>query len=215
MRVYRYLKKKYGLQALSEQRLRISNILDLNDPFEFFAVEMAGPIFRQGMNAGKSGIAEKYGILCFSRDWKNPVQWAHYANGHKGVCLGFDIPSSFLEKVTYVEERIVHDGKPDEELVIKLLKTKYIHWVYEKEYRSFVPHKEPEVKIVNGEKKYIYYMDFSDELILKNVIVGAKSNISRDELDNALGTLNSKVKIFKARAGYKKFEMAIDKADSL
>lgn len=205
MRVYRFLKKEYGLEAIRDRRLKISDIRKLNDPFEFFAVDMTDPNFREGMNAGKDGIAEESGILCFSRDWSNPVQWAHYADNHEGVCLGFDRPSSLLEKVTYVEDRIDLDGKMDEELVMKLLKTKYIHWSYEKEYRAFIPRKENE--------KGIYYFEFSDKLILENVIVGEKSKISPGELNNALGSLKPKVEVFKVRPGFEKFEMVKD--DSL
>ena len=32
------------------------------------------------------------GLLCFSRHWYSPALWAHYADNHKGMCLGFDIP---------------------------------------------------------------------------------------------------------------------------
>lgn len=181
--------------------------MDLNDPFEFFGVEMTDPIFRKGMNAAKSSIAEISGILCFSRNWKNPVQWAHYADRHKGVCLGFDIPSSFLEIVTYVEKRIAHDGQLYDDLVMRLLKTKFIHWDYEEEYRIFVP--------LEKHEKGIYYTDFSDDQILENVIVGANSSISRGELNDALGTLKPKVEVFKAQAGLEKFEMVKNKDDSL
>ena len=205
MRGHHFLNEKYGLEDIKNQRLKISELMDLNDPFEFFSVVMTDPIFRNSMNAGRSSIAEISGVLCFSRNWKNPVQWAHYADRHKGVCLGFNIPSSFLEKVTYVEKRIAHDGQMNEELCMRLLKTKYIHWEYEEEYRVFVPLEEHE----NG----IYYTDFSDKLILKNVIVGANSSISRGDLNNALGTLKPKVEVFKARAGFENFEMVED--DSL
>jgi hypothetical protein len=127
MRVYHFLNEKYGLEDINKQRLKISKLMDLNDPFEFLCVEMTDPIFRNCMSAGKNGIAEISGVLCFSRNWKNPVQWAHYADRHKGVCLGFNIPSSCLEKVTYVEKRIAHDGQMNEKLCRRLLNTKYIH----------------------------------------------------------------------------------------
>lgn len=44
---------------------------------------------------------EDCGILCFSKNWNNPVQWAHYADKHKGFCLGFDVPDEHPTKVTY------------------------------------------------------------------------------------------------------------------
>jgi hypothetical protein len=43
-------------------------------------------------------------MLCFSRDWHNPVQWSHYADKHRGICLGFDVPDSLLVPVQYTKE---------------------------------------------------------------------------------------------------------------
>jgi hypothetical protein len=39
-----------------------------------------------------------------SRSWENPVLWSHYAEGHKGVCLGFDVKEELLEEVKYADE---------------------------------------------------------------------------------------------------------------
>ena len=32
-----------------------------------------------------------HGVTCFSRKKDNILMWSHYANDHKGICLGFDI----------------------------------------------------------------------------------------------------------------------------
>ena len=37
-----------------------------------------------------------FGVCCFSRTLYNAVMWSHHANGHKGVCLYYEIPPSFI-----------------------------------------------------------------------------------------------------------------------
>ena len=48
------------------------------------------------------------GILCFSLNWTSLLLWAHYADNHKGICLGFDLqdgPDWYVYPVSYVKER--------------------------------------------------------------------------------------------------------------
>ena len=41
MHVYHFLCAKFGLEALRKRRLRVSRIMDLNDPFEFLGVDLS------------------------------------------------------------------------------------------------------------------------------------------------------------------------------
>jgi hypothetical protein len=34
-------------------------------------------------------IFKKYGVISFCRNYKDPLMWGHYANGHNGVCVRF------------------------------------------------------------------------------------------------------------------------------
>ena len=99
MIVYYFTSAKYGLENLKLKRLKISEFSNVNDPFELLGIEMREKEVRETVNFEKSKISKKYGLLCFSEDKYNPVQWAHYADNHKGVCLGFDIPENKLRKV--------------------------------------------------------------------------------------------------------------------
>ena len=80
-----------------------------------------------------------------------------------------------------------------------LLFTKFSHWRYEQEYRVFVNLDED----IDG----LYYMDFSDRLALKVVIVGDQSSVTRAEVSSALGDLETDVEAFKARASFKAFDV--------
>ncbi|WP_424947682.1 DUF2971 domain-containing protein [Candidatus Spongiihabitans sp.] len=143
MRVYKFLNKKYGLEALRDKRLKISNIMDLNDPFEFLGVELSNKHDRRSFEGLKCHLSKKYGLLCFSESRKNPVQWAHYAEEYKGLCLGFDIPETNknLLKVRYVENRFRSPKNKEDanNFMDKLLTRKFLHWKYEQEYRCFEP----------------------------------------------------------------------------
>jgi hypothetical protein len=142
MRVYHFVKAKDGLSNLEKRHLKISIIMELNDPFEFLGAELSDRNFRKAIKKTKKDLSKTKGILCFSKNWTNPVQWSHYTDKHKGLCLGFDVPDHFLAKVDYVKERLSQNGEINEELMLKFLTTKFEHWSYEKEYRLFVDLKE-------------------------------------------------------------------------
>ncbi len=207
MRVYRFLDEKYGLKSLRERRLRISRILELNDPFEMLAISVNERNFRAAFMKGRAEIAKQSGLVCFSRNWRSPVQWAHYTNKHRGLCLGFDVPDSFLEQVTYVEKRLPINTPLDENLVRKLLTTKFSHWQYEEEHRAFVPLREAEGKH--------YFIDFGETLSLKEVMVGTYSAITRAKLRKALGSLTKEVDAFRVRPGFKDFEIVRQQKESM
>jgi hypothetical protein len=77
MRVYKFLTDKYGLKALRDRRLKISEVHSLNDPFDLLPFDLADSELREGVLASSLEIGQKYGMLCFSQHWTNPVLWAH------------------------------------------------------------------------------------------------------------------------------------------
>ena len=46
------------------------------------------------------------GLVWFSANWNNPVQWSHYADHHRDLCLGFKVTAQ-AHKVAYVSERLL------------------------------------------------------------------------------------------------------------
>ena len=51
MRVYHFIKAKYGLQDLRKRRLKIARIMELNDPFEFIGIDSPDAELRQALEA--------------------------------------------------------------------------------------------------------------------------------------------------------------------
>lgn len=210
MRVYHFVNHKYGLEDLKNRYLKISTLDELNDPFELFGINLADKDLRHTFRKLKDKLTEQIGLLCFSRDWHNPVLWSHYAEKHQGLCLGFDIPDKFLKQVSYsysrklllkeTEQRLIKN-QLDIDTVKEFLITKYAHWSYEDEVRWLYDLEE------NIQKKSKHVAYFSDDLKLAQVIVGAESTLKRAEIHQALGDYVQQVETFKARLGFQKFEV--------
>jgi hypothetical protein len=105
MRVYHILPAKYAIEDLERRRLKIARLDDLNDPFELMSCELPTPAHREAFQHYKASVARRYGALCFSRAWKNPVLWSHYGDKHKGICLGFDVPDEAIRPIIYTATR--------------------------------------------------------------------------------------------------------------
>lgn len=215
MRVYHFLNKTYGIEALEKRRLRISRIGGLNDPFELLGAELSNPELRRAFSETKEILGQDSGLLCFSKRWRNPVLWSHYADRHRGFCLGFDVPDEHLIEVIYTTKRTAPDllFSDDESVRVDLMKrliaTKFSHWRYESEVRCFV--RLDDVDADSGH----YFCDFSDKLKLTQVLVGSESNVSRNDLEKALGKDNAHVERFKTRAAYKTFNVVQNRKRSL
>jgi hypothetical protein len=216
MLVYHLLNSEHGIDSIDKRRLKIATIKELNDPFELFGVNLSDETLRRAFHKMKDELSNKRGILCFSKSWHNPVLWSHYADKHKGLCLGFEIPDSLLAHVTYSRERLVVNTeklkRPNElpqDIATQFLFTKYEHWPYEEEVRCFVElnDKDPTTEL--------YFAGFSNNLELKSIIIGAQSSITRNDLDIALGDLRSHVTTTKARLAFNSFEVVKQKNDKL
>ena len=70
MRVFHFLNEEFGIKDLREKRLKISEMMSLNDPFEFLSVDLSDLIFRKAMKKTKSQLAKTNGLICFSANWK-------------------------------------------------------------------------------------------------------------------------------------------------
>lgn len=81
-------------------------------------------------------------ILCLSARRDHPLQWAHYANGHKGVCIHFRCEAGTwtggARQVRYRKSRVpirLPLTESEWDMVDKMVLTKAHFWKYEHEYR--------------------------------------------------------------------------------
>lgn len=208
MMLFYFTSEKFGLEAIQKRQLKISRINELNDPFEFLGLQLERDD-RRKLKKWKASMAEHYGLICMSSDWQHPLLWGHYADKHRGICLGFDVSADLgFTKVTYSRERLKLNDLGRESVdsldsvdMKRLLFTKFDAWMYESEYRIFTTlhDKEPE----SG----LYFLSFSDQMRLSQVIVGEGASLTRAELAGVLGDKFGGVNCFKARAGFKNFRV--------
>jgi hypothetical protein len=205
LRVYKFLSAKWGLKALEHKRLKISLFEELNDPYEGKCVHFRTRVERRAWSQAHSWLSSKHGLLCFSKNWENPVIWAHYSDMHRGLCLGFDIPNNDLAQVVEYKDKLLdasnfsswtNDAKL--ELLKKIYSTKFSHWQYEAEVRYFCNLSEKDTETQN------YFIDFSNELSLKEVIFGARFDGDAREVRRAVID-NSSLTFTTARLAFKKF----------
>ena len=208
MRVYKFLTCKYGLKALRDWRLKISELHALNDPFDLLPFDLSDVDLRKRFLATCTQIGKKHGLLCFSKHWHNPVLWAHYADSHKGMCLGFDLPDVGPRAVNYVDRRITLTNRdltnPGEDFANTTFYTKYEDWRYEEEIRLWAR--------LEGRSGDYYFESFNDELCLREVIVGAGNLVSKRKILQALGVHHSGIGILKARPAFDAFRIVEDEA---
>jgi hypothetical protein len=216
LRTYHFVNRQFGLDDIQRRRLKIATLNELNDPFELFGISLHDVGLRHAFREMKQQLSTNRGLLCFSRKWSNPVQWSHYAEKHRGLCLGFDVEDASVGQVSYSRRRLVVEAEKlrdprqlDPDLARRFLFTKYSHWRYEDEVRCFVTlqDKDPSTGL--------YFAEFSDSLRLRQVIVGAESTVTRQELRNALGDLTETVDVFKTRLAFRSFRVVRQRNERL
>jgi hypothetical protein len=145
---------------------------------------------------------KELGILCLTSDPLNLLMWSHYANQHKGFCLGFDTMNKFFRKAIQVKYKqdvpIVDIFSRDKYQAVDELLTKATDWKYEYEWRI--------VDCQNGPGIY----DYPPEA-LKQVILGCKINDNQKvEILELCKNKKPKPEIFQAKMSDRKFTVELE-----
>jgi Protein of unknown function (DUF2971) len=205
--LYYFTSERYGLEAIRDERLKIARIAELNDPFEFLATKFAN-IHDGNLESMKEQLNLNRGVICFSELWYHPMMWAHYADKHKGVALGFDLTdASFMEKVKYVSRPVefpgiyLENGQFDEEAGRAIISTKFSSWRYERECRIFcsLDEKDPVLDL--------YFQTLSSVLELTEVILGERCQVDPDRVHRLLEQRQRKVRVSRAERSRNSFRM--------
>lgn len=181
MQVYHFVSKEYAFKNINNNQLKIATIDELNDPYEFY-VNFASTgrlLNKETLESIKSHYSGIMGLLCFSEKWNNPVMWAHYGDNHKGICMEFDIPNTYLLKVEYKKEPAIVNGNDIDwsSKFVEATKTKFEHWSYEEECRIPVKLDSHEILRRDG----LFFIPFSNKLVLKRVFLGLRCELSVTE----------------------------------
>ncbi|WP_324033910.1 DUF2971 domain-containing protein [Aeromonas caviae] len=191
--------KYTGLLPLSyfdEPNIKLSVLTHLNDPFENITSEniftsirhslqgktSTDDLLERGIEGCRNGIdtiLKLHGIVSFSETPRNSLMWAHYANQHQGICIGYktdlfsSIPNSDIndpfsitikepQKINYDNLRFEEDHSFDiaypqisKQAVIKHLMRKSDEWIYEKEHRCILPYSSASKLLISNDKATI------------------------------------------------------------
>lgn len=212
MRVYNLTTAQFGISNLVFERLKIARFSELNDPFELLAVDVADPDLRAGIFAKKEQINSEKGLICFSKNWRNPLLWSHYADKHHGICLGFDVSTRLLREVSYVKGmRTINVTSPKttqkeiDSFLEKLTITKFYDWKYEDEVRYFVDLKQ--LTPHSG----IYFLKFSQDLLLREVILGSRCDLPIDAIRELTGKFPYAVNVIRSKISFREFSVIQDR----
>ena len=121
-------------------------------------------------------------LHCLSAVYDNLLMWSHYAENHKGICIGYEVkkvhnsPCLFFDDVSVkpyspkikngavpLIEVNYQENMPDpvkvvnktEEAIMNFLTTKAKLWDYEKEWRLFYPSNKIQNKLISVKKNLI------------------------------------------------------------
>lgn len=199
MRVYHFLPAVHALEDIQRKRITISEIDQLNDPFELWCVSQEDQRLRPALREYKKEMSKRFGMICFCKQWHNPLLWSHYADKRRGMCLGFDVDDRKLVPVNYVKDRPALRMPLTQENADQLLFTKYLDWHYEEELRNWFQFDKRE----DGH----YFYPFDGFVQLREVIAGPLCTASEDRIKEALRDYPEGVSVIKARLAFKTFQV--------
>jgi hypothetical protein len=212
MRAFHFLSTDHALQALRKQRLKVAILTELNDPFELFASDLFDAKARRGFETWKDQMSRKFGLLCFSRRWRNPLLWSHYASKHRGVALECEIDDQIVLPVRYRKNRlrldpwrIMSGSGFSEDLAEQLASTKSTHWSYEEEVR--VPIRLSNCMVEGG----MHFEGLSGQVRIVGLVLGPLCTLGERDVESALHR-GQRIALRRARLAFRSFNVARDKS---
>lgn len=157
----------------------------------------------------KKDTNEKFGICSLTSKNNNLLMWSHYANAHKGFCIGFDKFELFdatqgvLGRVIYTDSFPMTPMFGDNQgaSLSFLIMTKSKHWEYEDEYRI--------TKLLAP--RSIFKLN---DTAIKEIVLGCRINPnSRAEIIKTVRNKSSKIKIYDSVIDDKEFKLNLVEVD--
>jgi hypothetical protein len=194
---YKFLSVENAFRVMEQHELKVSIIRELNDIYD--CQPLLGPanvepgyLCREATEKLLATIPDTYGVLCFSKSYRSPLLWGHYAEDAKGIALGFHFNHQSLQDEFDVEYREMRpvlkwpEGTPlDQSDVKQLMKehfgVKALEWKYEEEVRYVVS-----LGACTPRNRMYFTHFFLREL--REVVVGPRCSVSPAYLRHFLAT---------------------------
>jgi hypothetical protein len=231
--LYKYLSCNEGSKAvLSNFTIKYTKPSNFNDPFDckvfsfsdwkvddwanFLSKypehrEQALPLAKRIMdeNLCNFNFTDSFGVFCLSEVNNDILMWSHYADSHKGFCVGFHVNESYFTEifpVNYIKKypKILPIAS-SEDTAKTIMLSKSCHWKYEQEWRKIKLLELPNNNILSEVQSY-------PKEIVASVIFGAK--ISPDFRQKLLNIIDQKclnIDLFDAKPCENEFALKINK----
>ena len=199
MKLYKYMSADFGLEVLKTRKIKVSTILDANDPNEWRPVcpdlkngvddYLKVPRFRAQF---RYLWAYKYGFISLSSRWDNIVMWGHYADKCRGVVVEFTCKEEVpLQKIDYTDIRYVLDEaelcSTDTDKIERLVARKAKAWEYEKEYRLLVDLRACTTRRIGNNT--LFFSGIENAAIrLSGIMLGPESTVTLYDVHDAMGS---------------------------
>ena len=222
--LYYYTPPDHALANLRDGHVKVSSFAGCNDPFELAAFNMRKGAryddrrkFRKRIRDWQGRQECTHGLICFSKTWRSPLMWAHYAGDHTGLCLEFELDETRIQPanhvlldVAYTPVRIRQDTVPPDldritsaEQLQTLCATKFSRWRYERESRLLVDLRAPGIVQRCG----IRFMPMGHGMRLKRIFMGIHTCHPLESIEEALGTRS--VRVLQTRAAFSSFNIVL------
>ena len=212
LRAFRFLSARHALQALQTQEIKISRYDDLNDPFELYGVNLANRKYQRRFIEFKRCISQRYGLLCFSRRWQNPLLWSHYGDRHKGVALEFELDDDIVLEIRYSPrrlrmniERALAIGWFGEQEAYEVAITKTSHWKYEEEVRVSLELSEC------AEKGGLLFKSLGERMKIVGLVFGPLCQLSKEEVQKSIPK-GDRTDVMWSRLAFTSFNVVLNRA---
>lgn len=212
---YHFLSTENAIDDLQNEWIKVSTFGDLNDPFEMLPYLRFPFPERQPYHNVRRDLIKKFGLLCFTSTWEEPLLWSYYADKHKGVAIGFEILQDEVMKMDYSDNpkrqkiELTGDADHDERSLFDLARLKCGAWRHEDEYRIWVT-----LKSCRREGSH-YFLLFRDRLKVREIILGCKFDYAneKERIVNLVKQVNAD-KIIATREEWEGFKIRKDGSKS-
>lgn len=163
-----------------------------------------GQYWREHHEGFKERMHAIFGIVSLTTKNDNLLMWSHYANSHRGFCIGLDSEMVFNEVGGTITPVFYDETFPEIPLfgnpvagMIQILATKSTHWGYEDEYRLMK---------INAAKSTVTLPDEA----FKEIILGLNMNEdSRKEIIQLVRARFPNMKIYQSQMNEDEFKVNI------
>jgi len=194
-RLYHLCGAAHALENIQKSRLKVSTFRESNDPFELSVFFSTDPAQQRRLDQFVDDVARRFGVVCFSDDWRDPVYWSHYAERHRGIALGFDVlEDDFVLQVEYVENRIEFPNRePEGRDVDIFLGTKFESWQYERERRIML-------KLTDADQDGGFWFErFGPKMALREVVLAPLCHEDITAIRASVDAVHRDVRTYRAR----------------